>query len=463
MACWRRGGHYATLYNTYFRHQSLDYRPPNLDEILEERKLIQARLDGVNNREMMKTYPQNISLRVDSPDFLDLPWDLPLLAWPGRCERLEEAPRGLSRHPVVFVNYAGVLYALKELSPDAAEKEHDLLREIGELKLPAVAPVGHARTENTNGQASVLITRYLESSLPYRMLFMSQGLELYRRHLLDAMAGLLVQLHLAGVFWGDCSLSNTLFRRDAGALRAYLVDAETAEIYTDYFPPTMRLHDLQIMEENLDGDLRGLQAAGSISGIDPEVPLADTGAYIRLRYQRLWEEITREDIVNPDERYRIQERIRVLNELGFSVGDVELAATPGGNQLRLRVVVTDRNFHRDQLYSLTGLDVEEMQARKMMNEIQELRATLSHENNRNTPLGAAAFYWLEQVFGPAAARVGDLTDEHTTLAELYCQILEHKWYLSEQAHQDVGHQAAIEDYLSRFGPQPETKDGWESR
>ena len=27
-------GHYATLYNTYFRHQSLDYRPAGLDELL---------------------------------------------------------------------------------------------------------------------------------------------------------------------------------------------------------------------------------------------------------------------------------------------------------------------------------------------------------------------------------------------------------------------------------------------
>lgn len=29
-----QGGHYATLYNTYFRHQSLNYRPPGLDERL---------------------------------------------------------------------------------------------------------------------------------------------------------------------------------------------------------------------------------------------------------------------------------------------------------------------------------------------------------------------------------------------------------------------------------------------
>jgi ATP-binding cassette subfamily B protein len=29
-----RGGHYAMLYNTYFRHQSIDYRPAGLDELL---------------------------------------------------------------------------------------------------------------------------------------------------------------------------------------------------------------------------------------------------------------------------------------------------------------------------------------------------------------------------------------------------------------------------------------------
>jgi hypothetical protein len=29
-----QGGHYAALYNTYFRHQSLDYRPPGLEELL---------------------------------------------------------------------------------------------------------------------------------------------------------------------------------------------------------------------------------------------------------------------------------------------------------------------------------------------------------------------------------------------------------------------------------------------
>jgi hypothetical protein len=360
---------------------------------------------------------------------------------------MEDVPHGSSRHPVAFANYGGVLYVFKETSPEGAAREYDNLRAIEEAHLPAVLPVGHVERNSGNGPTGILITQYLDSSLPYSLLFSRPRLQSYRQHLLDAIAGLLVQLHLAGVFWGDCSLANTLFRRDAGALQAYLVDAETVELYNDYFPPAMRLHDMQIMQENVRGDLLDLQAAGLLRLTDTSVPVTDTGAYIRLRYQRLWEEITREDIINPGEHYRIQERIRALNQLGFSVGDVELAAGEGGHQLRLRVMVTDRNFHRDQLFNLTGLDAEEMQARKMMNEIQEVRATLARANNRSTPLSVAAFHWLENYYNPVVERLRPLVDPLTTQAELYCQVLEHKWYLSERAQRDVGHQAASEDYM----------------
>ncbi|MEW5868669.1 MAG: DUF4032 domain-containing protein [Chloroflexota bacterium] len=399
----------------------------------------------------MTDRPLNMVLRPGFPDFIDLPWGLPLSQWSGSCARLEQVPQGLSRHPVVFVNYDGTLFALKELPPDLASCEYEMLRELEDLHVPAVTPVGHVLVEAQHGKTSVLITRYLEQSLPYRNLFMSEGLKRYRQHLLDAIAGLLVQLHLAGVYWGDCSLSNTLFRRDAGALRAYLVDAETSEIYPDHFPAMLRFHELEIMEENINGELLDLRAIGALRADAPGVPVANTGTYIRLRYQSLWEEITREDIINTEERYRIQERIRALNALGFSVGDVALQVTEHGEQLRLRVVVSDRNFHRDQLSNLTGLDVEEMQARLMMNEIQELRATLARLHDQSTSLSVAAFHWLEQVYKPVAEQLQPLTDEQTSVAELYCQMLEHKWYLSERAQQDVGHQAATEDYIRCFG------------
>lgn len=396
----------------------------------------------------MTTAIKSISVKAGFPDFLDLPWQLPLNQWQGNCARLENVPRGLSRHPVVFVNYDGAVFALKEVAPRAAEKEYDLLVKMEELHLPAVQPVGHVETNTDQGEKSVLVTRYLDRSLPYRSLFMRERLVRYRDSLLDAMAGLLVQLHLTGIYWGDCSLSNTLFRRDAGALQAYLVDAETAAYFPEYYPPAERLQDLVIMEENLNGDIADLGLSGLLGD---GVPLTDAGTYIRVRYQLLWEQVTREDVIHPNENYRIQERIRALNHLGFSVKEVDLENVRDGNHLRLRVVVTDRNFHRDQLHGLTGLEVEERQARLMMNEIQELKATLSQVQDRSTPLSVTAYYWLENIYQPTVERLRSMIDEHTSSAELYCQLLEHKWYLSEQAHHDVGHQAALDDYLERFG------------
>jgi len=388
--------------------------------------------------------PYNISVRHGHPDFFDLPWGLPLTEWKDHSLRLEEVACGLSRHPVLFVNYSGRLYALKQLPVELAETEYDLLVQMEGIRLPAVSPVGHVTTQTVEGPGSVLITRYLDRSLPFRSLFMSASLVRYRDHLLDAIAGLMVQLHLAGVFWGDCSLSNTLFRRDAGALRAYLVDAETAEIQPGVLPPQLRHQDLDIMEENINGDISDLGDADLLVG---GVPPEDTGASIRLRYQNLWEEITHPITIGPEEHYKIQERIRALNSLGFSIGELSLDQGAWGGSLSVQVLVTDRNFHRDQLLELTGVEAEEMQARQMMNEIQELKATLSQANNRSTPLSVAAYYWLKNIYQPTLARIQKTSGGISDPAEVYCEVLEHKWYLSERAGRDVGHQAAVEDYL----------------
>lgn len=386
----------------------------------------------------------NIYSRPEHPDFHELPWDFPLSDWPDRCEYLEDVPRGLSRHPVEFINYSSEIYAIKEMPPGAAESEYKLLVSMEEMHLPVVTAVGYATTQTSAGKRSVLITQFLDRSLPYRSLFMRRSLMRYRDHLLDAIAGLMVQLHLVGVYWGDCSLSNTLFRRDAGALQAYLVDAETVEIHPEHLPPTMRLYDLEIMEENID---HGLADLGTANLLMDGIPLDDTGASIRIRYQNLWEEITRQVIISPDEKYRIQERIQVLNSLGFSIGEVLLEPSDTGDKLRFQVVVTDRNFHRDQLLGLTGIEAEDMQARKMMNEIHELKATLSQIHNRSTPLSLAAFNWLQEIFLPTLTSMQSKIDQYSDPAELYCQILEHKWYLSEKARHDVGHQYAVEDFL----------------
>ena len=387
-----------------------------------------------------------LSLRPDHPDFLDLPWGLPLVEWSQSCDRVEELPRGASRHAVVFVGYDAGLYALKELPPEIAEREYDTLRRLEDLRLPAVRAVGHALTATSAGEASVLVTRYLDHALPYsEVLALSSAT---RHHsLMHALAGLLVQLHLSGVYWGDCSLANSLFRRDVGALQAYLVDAETAEIRPQQ-SPGMRAHDLDIMEENLAGGLADLAAAGRLAR---DFPVYEMGATVRERYQRLWDEVTKVIIVERRDRYRIEERIRALNQLGFSVGEVMLEPTDKGNQLRMQVLVTDRTFHRDQLAGLTGIFAEETQAQRMMNEIQELRASMADERIRTVPLAVAAYHWLTHLYQPAVARLAPLIRYDQPPEEVYCQLLEHKWYLSERAGHDVGHDAATEDLLAYTG------------
>lgn len=385
-------------------------------------------------------------LQAGAPDFLDLPWHLPLNAWEGTCERLERLPRGESRHTVLFVTYGTATYALKEMPPGKAEHEYHLLRQMAERALPVVQAAGHVTAACEGAEpTSILITRYLDHSLPYHSLFLQSSLSRYREHLLDALASLLVQLHLSHVFWGDCSLFNTLFVRDAGALQAYLVDAETSQVQAS-LGDGLRRHDLELMEENVSGGLLDLVALGALP---PDFPAAELAADIRRRYDNLWNEVSRVELLRPDERYRITERVRALNKLGFSVGEVALAKSGDLDRLELRVQVTDRSFNRRLLHALTGLEVQEQQALQMINEIQELRAELGHQQNRSLSLGATAYAWLEERYHPAIKTLTALGTE-VEPPELYCQLLEHKWYASEAARRDIGFEAALAGLVAAY-------------
>jgi tRNA A-37 threonylcarbamoyl transferase component Bud32 len=385
----------------------------------------------------------SLQVRPGHPDFLDLPWTQPLAEWSAHTTRLVQVQRGLSRHEVVFVSYDDVIYAIKELPAQAGEREYGLLREVEARRLPAVTPVGHARARRADEELSIVITRFLDGSLPYRSLFMQRGLERYRSRLLGTIAGLLVRLHLAGVYWGDCSLSNTLFRRDAGALQAYLVDGETSEIH-ESLSKGQRQADLLIMEENVTGELADL---AMVVELPDDLNVYETGLEITRRYDRLWKEITREEVIARSERYRIRERVRALNALGFWVDEIELIPTGDGSQLRMRTIVADRNYHARQVHSLTGIVASDVQAKQILNDITEYKATLSRDLNRSVPMSNAAFRWLDEVYHPAVLQLAPVTDRHSDMPEVYCQVLEHKWFLSERAKQDVGMEKAIVSYI----------------
>jgi hypothetical protein len=360
--------------------------------------------------------------RTGHPTFLDLPWERPLAEW--QDGRLVEVVRGISRHVVRFVDYDGRLYALKELPARYAEREYGLLRRLAEESMPVVEVVGVV-SERAPGLDPVLITRHLEFSIPYRALFSRHGVPDLRSTLLNAMAELLVRLHLAGFFWGDCSLSNTLFRRDAGGLSAYLVDAETGELHPR-LSDGQREHDLLLAEHE-----------GLPSGIDA-IETAEEGL---RRYRALWAELTRSDIVGDDERFRIEERLRRLNDLGFDVEQIELEATPEGYRLRLEPQLVEPGHHRRRLLMLTGLSAQENQARRMLHDLDEFRARL------DAPESVAAYRWRAEVFEPAIAAVPPELWAKRQAAEVFHEILEHRWLLSERRGADVGLDAAVQAYV----------------
>src|SRR5699024_12374933 len=106
--------------------------------------------------------------------------------------------------------------------------------------------------------------------------------------LLDALAALRVRLRLLVCYWGAVSLSNPLFRRDAGEFAAYLVDAETGELH-DSLTTGQREYDLEIARVNIIGELMDLQSGNLLV---EDVDTISVGERIVSRYRELWDELT---------------------------------------------------------------------------------------------------------------------------------------------------------------------------
>jgi tRNA A-37 threonylcarbamoyl transferase component Bud32 len=378
--------------------------------------------------------------RTGNPSFLDLPWDTPLEEW--TSPRIVSLIRGISRHVVRFVDYDGALYAVKELPERPARREWTLLRRLEDVDLPVVDAIGIVTNRDGDHDAA-LITKHLEFSLPYRSLFGAEGIPDLRTHLLNALAELLARLHLRGFFWGDCSLSNALFRRDAGALSAYLVDAETGELHGT-LSDGQRRYDLEIAQQNIVGELLDLDAqVGLPADLDPD----ETGDEVVRRYDALWSELTRVETFGPTERFKLDERLHGLNDLGFDVEEIQLEATPDGYLLRLDPHVVEPGHHRHRLLRLTGLDAQERQARRMLNDLARFREAEERRQKRRLSESVIASRWRQEIFEPTVNAVPEELQSRLPAAEVFHQVLEHRWFLSERERKDVGIDEAVSSYV----------------
>ena len=386
----------------------------------------------------------NITAATAEPALLDLPWHLPLEDWPK--ENIAALPKGLSRHTVRFAHLGEHVIAIKETLFDLAKREYEMLRKLEKLDVPCVEPfaiINNRTDANGNELPAVLITRHLKFSLPYRAMW-SQGLRAQTANrLVDALALLLVRLHLIGFFWGDVSLSNTLFRRDAGRFAAYLVDAETGQLYESRLSNGQRENDLEIARVNIAGELMDLLASGKAVDIDPNA----VSQRIVDKYHELWRELTAVETFDASERWRISRRVKRLNDLGFDIEELSMVADAEGHTVKIQPKVVDAGHHARRLLLLTGLDVEENQARRLLNDIDGYRLANSRVGADEEVL---AHEWLSNVYEPVISAIPQNLTGRLEPAEIFHEVLEHRWYVSERAGKDVPLVEAVNSYVNEI-------------
>lgn len=378
-----------------------------------------------------------------APELFDLPWDISLEDWPE--DTIAALPKGISRHIVRFIHLGDHIVAVKETTEALAIREYDMLHKLDRLDVPCVEPVAivSGRTDKDGEELpAALVTRHLRFSLPYRALYSQTLREDTATRLADALAVLLVRLHIVGFFWGDVSLSNTLFRRDAGSFAAYLVDAETGELMPGSLSDGQRENDLEIARVNVAGELLDLQAGGRL---DEDIDPVAVSQSIVDSYRSLWNELTGWESFDQSERWRISQRVSRLNELGFDIENMSISTDSAGSSLMIQPKVVDARHHTRRLLRLTGIDAGENQARRLLNDLDSYRAI--HFPGDNVDEEMAAHQWLSEVYDPIIRAIPREYRGKLEGPEIFHQWQEHRASRSRDEQRDVSREESLQSYI----------------
>ena len=379
-----------------------------------------------------------------------LPWAEPLESWPEDSTLTDI--RGISRHVVRLVRpeaaQESMIYAIKETVPEFANREYSLLRELNNRSAPCVEPVAVIlnRTDNKGEELpAALVTHYLPFSLPYRVILSEQITPHEITNMANALALLLVRLHLLGFWWGDCSLSNTLFRRDADQFAAYLVDAETGEFQTK-LSDGQREHDLEIALFNVAAELDDLQIAGVLQkNMDP---IRASEGVIK-RYRRLWKALKEPQMLDPNDRHAVERAMRALQDLGFAVEEVEVSISGDKQELKFQPKLVAAGYHQQRLLELLGIQAEELQAKRLLASFDRFRG---REAAPKPPVHDSARRWLRDTYHHVMNQVPSELRDRVEQTQMFHEILEHRWYLGESAGHDLGLDYATKDYIENILP-----------
>jgi hypothetical protein len=381
----------------------------------------------------------------------NLPWHTPLEQWPE--DETLAAQRGISRHIVRLVRStpdpASEIYAVKETVEEFAVREYEALRELSLRGAPAVAQVAivtNRYSKNNEELPCAIVTRFLPYSLPYRVILSGQITQHEITNMANALAYLLVRLHLLGFWWGDCSLSNTLFRRDAEGFAAYLVDAETGE-FQKKLSDGQREHDLELARFNVAAELEDLKIAGVL--FPPMDPIRASESVI-TRYRKIWKSLSEPQILPAGDRHAVERAMRSLQDIGFAVEEVDIQLAGDKSTVTFIPKLVAPNYHSQRLIELMGLETEELQAKRILASFDRFR---SRELEKTPKKEEAAKRWLNEVFYKVVNAVPAAMRGRVEDAQLFHEVLEHRWYLGEKAGRDLGLEFATNDYISKVLPE----------
>ena len=138
--------------------------------------------------------------------------------------------------------------------------------------------------------------------------------------------------------------------------------------------------------------------------------------------------------------------INRLNDLGFDVGELTITTDVDGTTVSIQPKVVDAGHYHRQIMRLTGLDVQENQGRRMLNDLESYRAETDRQND---DLTIVAHDWLDEVFNPTVQAVPRDLRRKLEPAEIFHEVLEHRWFISQQQARDVPMSEAVGSYVEK--------------
>jgi hypothetical protein len=387
-----------------------------------------------------------------------LPWNTRLEEWGQQGVPLLVVRRGESRHPVVFVERQGVRYAIKETTPRMAEREIRNLHEIETRGIPALSPVGRVivpsspialdmpklggATQYISGDRGYTVTRLAPRVIPHVLLYRLPLTKRTKRHLLSAVAVLMIELHEHGVYWGDPSLANVLIRIDGRRIFAIMADAETSELFPEPVSDGLREQDLALFGESLAWQAEDLRQA---RGLPEDAQILDDKdfQYFERRYRWLrLEHAHLADSPGFHTLFQAQQFLHKLNRLGFSL----LGMT--GRALQNFTTVSPGWYQR-RIYELIHVSVPRPYARRFYNLILGHQYLMSEKEGHDVSIEEAARDWYTNYHLPAILLLRQRLTSSQDPMKAYFDIMEHKWNMSIKAGYEIPLEEAMLDWSMR--------------